>query len=84
MSIREKRASNALNRIIERNFKTNILIFTLEYYVKVVYNFNKPEKKPMLDQRLHMQKVYADSFYSWATRSVEWKGLLESMIEPKS
>ena len=52
--------------------------------IEAIELFNKPDKKPMLDQRLHMQKVYADSFYSWATRSVEWKGLLESMIEPKS
>ena len=48
--------------------------------IEAIELFSKPDKKPMLDQRLHMQKVYADSFYSWATRTVEWKGLLESLI----
>lgn len=49
--------------------------------IEAIELFQKPEKKAMLDQRLNMQKVYADSFYSWASRQVEWKGLLESLLD---
>lgn len=50
------------------------LIEAIELYL------NK-EKQPILAQRLQMQKVYADSFYGWSSRQIEWVGLLTSLLE---
>tara|TARA_B100000035_G_C21015882_1_gene561804 strand:+ start:396 stop:1505 length:1110 start_codon:yes stop_codon:yes gene_type:complete len=50
------------------------LIEAIELYL------NK-EKAPLLQQRLQMQKVYADSFYGWDSRAVEWTGLLHSILD---
>jgi UDP-glucose:(glucosyl)LPS alpha-1,2-glucosyltransferase len=49
------------------------LIEAIELYL------NK-DKAALMGQRLGMQKVYADSFYTWDARQIEWKGLLESLV----
>lgn len=38
-------------------------------------------KDERYDQRLHMQKSYADGFYSWDTREIQWQQFLTHLKE---
>lgn len=49
--------------------------------IQAIELFNSDSKKNILEQRLTMQKVYANSFYSWDARIVEWNGLLGTLAE---
>tara|TARA_R110000822_G_scaffold140325_8_gene278052 strand:+ start:2039 stop:3067 length:1029 start_codon:yes stop_codon:yes gene_type:complete len=49
--------------------------------IQAIELFNSESKKGVLEQRLQMQKVYANSFYSWDSRIIEWNGLLGSLAE---
>ena len=49
--------------------------------IEAIELYKNIDKRPMLMQRLNMQKVYANSFYSWDSRKVEWEGMLRSILE---
>jgi hypothetical protein len=35
---------------------------------------------PEMENRLHFQKAYADSFYSWDSRIPLWEGLIRNVL----
>jgi UDP-glucose:(glucosyl)LPS alpha-1,2-glucosyltransferase len=51
--------------------------------IEAIELYMNKDKAALMGQRLGMQKVYADSFYTWDARAIEWKGLLESLVGPE-
>lgn len=47
--------------------------------VHAIENYNQEA----VQSKLYSQKSYADVFYSWNMRSIQWNGMLESVIDSK-
>lgn len=49
--------------------------------IEAIEIYRNPERRPQLEQRINMQRIYANSFYSWDSRIVEWNSMLRGMLQ---
>ena len=49
--------------------------------IEAIEVYQNKERRPQLEQRLNMQRIYANSFYSWDSRIVEWNSMLRGMLQ---
>ena len=52
-----------------------------QMFAQQLFNACKLVDDPAVVHRNRMQKQYADAFYSWDGRAVQWRQFLESMLE---
>jgi glycosyltransferase involved in cell wall biosynthesis len=51
-----------------------------EIFAQNLYNAVNLIDDEAMKTRITLQKQYADAFYNWDTRAMQWKGLLEGML----
>ena len=53
-------------------------------FVQVLASAIEKIGSPELQSRLDFQKTYADAFYNWNSRTVQWEGLIASILQSKA